>query len=110
MKTRDWLVIGVVLGGATLGIVLWEKHVAASAPVGMLVTGGRYQIVGPVPPGTNPQALAATLQANYPGQGPGPPQWSNVTVNADASTYTVQATYTGPGTPVPAGLTVTKIG
>jgi hypothetical protein len=110
MKTRDWLVIGGVLGAAVVGVVLWEQHASASAPVTTLVTGSRYQITGPVDPSVPPGSAASSIQNSYTGSGPAGPQWQNVNVTVSGNTYTVQATYTGPGTPVPAGLTVTKIG
>jgi hypothetical protein len=110
MKTRDWYVIGGA--AAVIGVGLWwmERSTAASGPVTTLVTGSRYQLIGQVPTGVDPNSYPSSLQASYAGAGPGGPQWKDVTVSVSGTTYTVQATYLGPGTPVPAGLVVTKIG
>lgn len=111
MNTRDWLVVGGI--AAAVGVGLWwmeRPATAAAGPVAALVTGGRYQLVGQVPAGIDPNSYPSTLQSSYAGSGPGGPQWKDINVSVAGTTYTVQATYLGPGTPIPAGLTVTKIG
>lgn len=82
MQTRDWLVIGGVAGAGSYSP-------ATDGPVGSFTSG---------------------IRASYEGAGPAGPQWRDINVSVSGNTYTVQATYVGPGTPTPAGLTVTKIG
>jgi hypothetical protein len=110
IKRMNWLVIGGV--SAAVGVMVWlvERHSAASGPVTSLTTGSRYQLVGQVPAGVDPIPYQSTLQASYAGAGPGGAQWKDIAVTVSGNMYTVQATYLGPGTPVPAGLVVTKIG
>jgi hypothetical protein len=113
MKMKDWYVIVGVAAAVGAGLWWMERSAAgATGPVTTLVTGGRYQLTAPIPAGVTPDgSFTSSIINSYQGSGPNlPPQWQNVTVSISGNTYIVQGTYMGPGTPIPTGLTVTKIG